>query len=52
MKRRKKVIDEHLEMHGSAKNDLAFWMEHVVHWHLLLIAVIGVIISGVILTSR
>lgn len=52
MKTRKNLIEEHLELHGPAKNDLAFWIEHVVHWHLLLVAVIGVIVTGVVLTTR
>lgn len=37
------------ELHGSR---LEFWLEHVVHWHLLLVAVVAVLSFGYLFFSQ
>lgn len=41
--KRAKTVQEIISEHGHVETDLAYWLEHVAHWHALLIAVVMVL---------
>lgn len=51
-KRRLKRFHRHLRDHEKVETNFEFWMEHVVHWHLLLFAVAVALSFGYVLVTQ
>jgi hypothetical protein len=41
--KRRQTIHEIIAEHGPVEPDLLYWLEHIAHWHALLVAVIMII---------
>lgn len=47
MKRMKKEVGHVASGHDRVEPDLVFWLEHIVHWYLFLIAMVAVLVIGI-----
>ncbi|MEO5928180.1 MAG: hypothetical protein ABIO72_05655 [Patescibacteria group bacterium] len=41
--KQRQTVHEIIAEHGPVETDLLYWLEHVAHWHALLVAVVMVV---------